>query len=241
MNNPQEKTKLSPDEYLRAWYDTGKFCYVNGQLEKGENGTLHLQYYLSAKTQVRKSALIKHCKHTDYTPVKIDNGASNYCLKADTRVEGPWEFGIKPVRLNNKTDWADVWAKAKEGKLEEIPDYIRVTHYNKLKSITKDYAQVEGQAGDVKGIWIYGPAGIGKSRYAREKWPNAYKKLANKWFDGYQGHQYILMEDLDKKHSVLDYHLKIWADRYHAPGETKGGMVPLIHEKIIVTSQYHPD
>ena len=70
----------------------------------------------------------------------MDNGASNYCLKDDTRVEGPWEFGTKPVRLNNKTDWADVWDKAKAGKLEEIPDHIRVTHYNKLKSITKDYA-----------------------------------------------------------------------------------------------------
>lgn len=50
-----------------------------------------------------------------------------------------------------------------------------------------------------------------------------------------------MIEDLDKKHHVLDYHLKLWADRYHCPGETKGGMVPLTHEKLIVTSQYHPN
>lgn len=185
LNNPQDYTKLSPEEYLRSWYGLDKFVYVNGQLEKGAGGTLHLQFYLSAKTQVRKSALIKHCKHANYEPVKVDNGASSYCLKEDTRVEGPWEFGTKPVKLNSKTDWQEVWDKAKEGKIDEIPHHVRVQHYGKLKQIAKDHANVEGEAADVKGVWIHGPAGIGKSRYARDNYPNAYKKLANKWFDGY--------------------------------------------------------
>jgi len=26
-------------------------------------------------------------------------------MKEDTRVEGPWEFGNKPVRRNAKVDW----------------------------------------------------------------------------------------------------------------------------------------
>jgi hypothetical protein len=34
--------------------------------------------------------------------VKRDNGASDYCLKEDTRLEGPWEFGLKPARKNVK-------------------------------------------------------------------------------------------------------------------------------------------
>lgn len=29
--------------------------------------------------------------------VKINNGAHDYCMKEDTRLEGPYEFGVKPV------------------------------------------------------------------------------------------------------------------------------------------------
>lgn len=39
-----------------------------------------------------------------WEPIKINNGADDYCLKEDTRQEGPWEFGIKPARRNHKGD-----------------------------------------------------------------------------------------------------------------------------------------
>lgn len=44
--------------------------------------------------------------------VKINNGADEYCMKEDTRIDGPWEFGVKPVKRNSKTDWAEVKEKA---------------------------------------------------------------------------------------------------------------------------------
>jgi len=40
-----------------------------------------------------------------FEPVKVNNGADDYCMKEDTRVEGPWEFGTRPVKRNSKTDW----------------------------------------------------------------------------------------------------------------------------------------
>lgn len=63
----------------------------------------------------------------------MDNGAAEYCNKEETRLEGPWDFGIKPVKRNSKTDWEEVWKKAKEGKIEDIPADIRVKHYGHLK------------------------------------------------------------------------------------------------------------
>jgi len=38
----------------------------------------------------------KDC-HAHFEPVKIDNGASRYCLKEDTRLEGPVEVGKRPI------------------------------------------------------------------------------------------------------------------------------------------------
>lgn len=108
---------------------------MNGQLEKGMDGTVHIQYFLNFEKPTRVSALKKHCSKSHFEKVLVDNGASTYCLKEDTRVEGPWEFGTRPVKRNSKEDWEEVWTKAKQGKLEEIDAKVRVTHYRNLKQI----------------------------------------------------------------------------------------------------------
>lgn len=42
LNNPAVDTR----EFLEAIYKDPLVCYVNGQLEKGEQGTAHIQYYI---------------------------------------------------------------------------------------------------------------------------------------------------------------------------------------------------
>lgn len=34
--------------------------------------------------------------------VKINNGADKYCMKEETRVEGPFEFGVTKIRTADK-------------------------------------------------------------------------------------------------------------------------------------------
>lgn len=46
------------------------------------------------------------------------------------------------------------------------------------------------------------------------------------------------MDDIGLEHKFIGHFLKRWADRYAIKGETKGGMVALMHETFIVTSQY---
>ena len=163
-------------------------------------------------------------------------------MKEEGRLDGPFEFGIKPVKQASKTDWKEVWDKAAAGDLMSIPDNIRVTHYTKLKAIAKDFVKVSGSEPFTKGHWWYGPSGSGKSSTARAEYPDLFQKLCNKWWDGYQGQETVLIEDVDPKNAEhLGYHLKLWGDHYHCPGETKGGMVALTHKRLIITSQYKPE
>lgn len=211
-------------------------AYTVGQLEKGENGTPHLQFYQSFGTQIRLAHYKKILPAAHCEPA-IGDKAREYCQKEDTRVEGPWEYGVRPLCRNSKTDWEEIFLKAKRGRIEEIPADIRVRCYSQLKKIEKDHLVVQ-DSDDLRGVWIYGESGIGKSRRARELYPEAYPKLCNKWWDGYQGQKYVIMDDLAPEHKVLSQQLKIWSDRYGCILETKGGALTSSYEKFIVTSQY---
>lgn len=39
LNNPDT---TNVEDYLKAWYDNTNAAYVNGQLEKGKDGTVHI-------------------------------------------------------------------------------------------------------------------------------------------------------------------------------------------------------
>uniref|UniRef100_UPI004047D77E hypothetical protein n=1 Tax=Flavobacterium sp. TaxID=239 RepID=UPI004047D77E len=87
---------------------------------------------------------------------------------------------------------------------------------------------------------FYGAPGTGKSKTARWLYPNAYPKMCNKWWDGYQHQPYVIIDDFDVNHSVLGHHLKIWSDHYPFLAEQKGHSLKLRPQIICVTSNYHP-
>lgn len=115
-NNPKPEFII---EYLEKWHTIAKARYVCGQLEKAPTtGTIHIQFFMNFEQPASLAALKKHCNVAHFEQVKVDNGAASYCMKQETRVDGPWEYGTKPVQRNNKEDWETVWQLAKEGKIE---------------------------------------------------------------------------------------------------------------------------
>ncbi len=188
---------------------------------------------------MRLAHLKKHCTKSHFEIVKVNNGADEYCNKEETRVEGPWSFGVRPARRNKKGDLArrnqeienmGAVAAARAGliPLKEVIKVQQCIDFMALKS-----AAVQ-DSDRLRGTWIWGDPGVGKSRYAREHFENIYDKAQNKWFDGYNGQATILLDDHDNP--CLGHYLKRWADRYSCTGETKGATVPLLHRDIVVTS-----
>lgn len=91
LNNPDSTTVAA---YLESWTTKAGACYATGQLEKGKEGTSHVQFFVQFKEQKRIGTLKKFCKKAHFTGVKWNNGADTYCNKEETRVEGPWTYGI---------------------------------------------------------------------------------------------------------------------------------------------------
>lgn len=232
----------NPPQDWKAALDSLEATYTIGQLEKGREGTLHIQaciYYVTSRRASSFKGLPMWIKGVSSADAKLR--VCNYVSKSDTRVDGPYESGSKPAGLSKGRDWEEARKLAKEGRFEEIQASIFIPYYSSLKKINND-AQRGHQSEDCRGLWIYGYPGAGKSHYAREELgQDAFNKAQSKWFDGYQGEECILLDDLDKRGECLGHLLKIWLDKWPCSGEVKGGTVPLKHRVFAITSNYLPE
>jgi hypothetical protein len=136
-----------------------------------------------------------------------------------------------------KDKWDDAIDKAKRGDLDSIPGAMMTRYHNYYEKLAQRHAEVP-DLDDVCGIWLKGPSGCGKSRHVRDNYTDFYDKRCNKWFDGYRGQDYVLLDDLDTSHAFMAYDINRWADRYAFNAEVKGGMICIRPKHIVVTSRY---
>lgn len=97
LNNPKD---LKPEVKLGTGYN-----FLIYQLEKGENGTLHHQGYVNFKQPIALTGLKKLLKEAHWEARKGSHDqAKAYCSKDDTRIDGPWKFGIEPEQ-GKRSHW----------------------------------------------------------------------------------------------------------------------------------------
>nr|WPR18786.1 MAG: hypothetical protein [Chemarfal virus 114] len=236
---------LTLNNFTEVEYQGLKACdckYLVLGKEVGESGTPHIQGFIIFAGQQRLSAVRKISARAHWEVTKgTARQASDYCKK-----DGDFlEVGVCPDTAAvaggaaESSRWEESRKRAREGKLDDIPADIYIKYYRTLKEIAKDNMPKVPDAEGVTGVWIYGGPGVGKSRKAREDYPGAYLKMQNKWWDGYQGEEYVILDDFDSKE--LGHHLKIWCDRYSFVAETKGGAICIRPKVFVITSNYSID
>lgn len=239
-NFKEHSLVVSTHEFLENLFKVLKPRYLVGQSEMGENENLHVHAYMNFDKPKRFKAIKNVLPRAHIDKIFRNNGVEAYVMKVETRIDGPYEFGIKPVRLNKSIDWAEIYNHAKNGTLERIPESILFRNYNNIQRIYKDNMKVESST-HLRGIFIWGKSGLGKSTLARELFPQYthYSKNHNKWWDSYKGEKVVIWDDITPEEGKIHgNHLKLYCDRFGLIGETKGSGIPLTYEYFIMTSQY---
>lgn len=229
-----------PADYAVALAALGSRYHCYGKEVAPNTGTLHLQgalYFTNGKTlsAVRRLLLGVHFESARGTFQQV----RDYCRK-----DGDfYEDGTPPVDDEERGDgeaerWDNARSLAKSGALDELPADIYIRYYAALKSISRDHMPRVAHLPDVCGIWIYGRSGSGKTHAATTRFPDAFIKPRNIWWDGYSREETVILDDVDKYDVALGGKLKHWADRYAFIGEAKGGGGRFRPARLIVTSQY---
>lgn len=232
--------------------------------ELHKDGEMHIHCYLkySDKLHLRKSTCFdimtyEKTYHGNYQTARSAKDVIKYCTKNGVYITNIQDE-IDDKR--KKEDKAEAIKALMAGDIQ-LKEFI-ITHpslqligsYTRLKAnltaLRLDLKPLPRRA-QVCGKWLIGPPGVGKSHFARTVTKgDLFVKLQTKWWCGYAGQKYVLLEDLSLPgpHSALDvrdlgYFLKLWTDKWNdLVGETKGGAnVPLVYSSFWVSSNYTID
>lgn len=213
--------------------------------ERGEAGTPHLQGYIILRVQLRLSSLKSRWNDRAHWEVSRGSPQCNreYCSKERVLAEGgrcPSGNGHKSrdeLAIEFRAAFADG-----RGGLQRFGEANPGAYaFNRHTLIRNALASAECRRRDSIIVdWYFGLPGVGKSRMAHERLPGAFiKEPMTKWWSGYLLEKEVIIDDFGPRGIGIN-HLLRWFDRYRCNVETKGDMVPLLADRFIVTSNFHP-
>lgn len=153
-----------------------------------------------------------------------------------------FEKGV-PTTSNQgaRTDIQNAIELAKAGGMREVSKHA--TSYSAILC-AKTYLTYNEHPRDFAPhvVWIYGPSGAGKSKLAQEmaKSRPYMKNTNNQWWDGYDAHEDVILDDFRDSWWSITEMLSI-LDRYERQVQCKGGNRQLLATQMIITSINHPE
>lgn len=142
-----------------------------------------------------------------------------------------------------KDHWERIIQLSESGEHHVIRKESPKTYFTHIKTIQYHRTVAAGKPAALRGklpfLWIWGPAGTGKTVMAENRYPNSYMKDAsNKWWDGYNGEDSVIIDDLDiiDAQKYMGKYLKVWCQHKPFLAEYKGGNTRYIRPKMIIVT-----
>lgn len=215
------------------------------QFESGSNGTHHAQGYaeFSAPLTMNQVKSILTRAHWERR-MGTREQARDYCMKDDTRMAGPWEYGTFESNQGKRSDLQAAARVAIEThSVQAIIDHDPSLYVKYSKGFDNLlFHTMPKRTKPPKIILYYGKTGTGKTRKAYHDHPDLYRKPPdNTWFCGYYGQKVLLLDDFAGAASkmALVFLLQL-LDRYPVLLPIKGSHSQLLAETIIITTNVHP-
>lgn len=235
-------------------YDSSKMKYLIYCKEKcPTTGNIHWQTYCELINAMSYKSIQDKFLYGTQSHIEIPHGTTQeniayvrkegkHAYKKDTQLEPVCEYG-KPSEQGKRSD-LDTITKSILGKrslkliAQDYPTQF-IRYHKGFRELSRVVHEPVFRP-DIKVIYIWGPSGSGKSRYAYETYPGAYTCVDNShgWMDGYEDQSVVIFDEFEGKfpRGLL---LKI-CDRYPVQVPVKGSFVNFCASTIIFTSNLPP-
>ncbi len=244
LNNPT----MTPAGLLKDLDDDPRIRYAVFQEEQGEGETPHYQGYLELSQPMKMSGMKKLIPRAHFEGRRgTRDQARDYCMKEDSRKDGPWECGEFTSKQGARTDLLEAIATADDTySIAEVAKQhpLQYVKYSRGLSQYIFHTRPRRSIANPPSVHLYyGTTGSGKTRKAFEDNSESIFRKApdTSWFDGYYGQRTLLLDDFAGRASKmsLSYLLQL-LDRYPFDVQIKGGHAAMTAQHIVITTNLHP-
>lgn len=233
FNNPTDGDIARLKEYEVSVHVAG--------MERGDSGTPHLQGFITWRRAYRLAALKKLEPRAHWEPARTCD-AANYCRKDGSDIV----INITTKHQGKSSDFRSAVQKVVEGSsvksIAASYPHVFVHRYKGLQALAGalEKNRMREAAPVVK--WYWGPTGTGKTWKAMEEigerdyWESS---SSLQWFDGYDGQECVLLDELRADACKYEFLLKL-LDRRIIQVPVKGGFVWWKPKEIWITSPLSP-